>query len=65
VGIGGMAGAVGNMATAAGIGYVLHLTGNNYAPLLAICAFAYLFALLVIHLLAPTLEPANVEAPGV
>ncbi len=63
VGIGGMAGAVGNMATAAGIGYVLHLTGNNYAPLLAVCAFAYLFALLVIHLLAPTLEPANVEAP--
>ncbi|MEZ0264768.1 MAG: MFS transporter, partial [Phycisphaerae bacterium] len=34
VGIGGMAGAVGNMVTAAGIGYVLHATGNNYTPLL-------------------------------
>jgi ACS family hexuronate transporter-like MFS transporter len=62
VGIGGTAGSVGNMISSAGIGYVLHLTGNNYAPLLSFCAFAYLFALLVIHLLAPRLEPADVEA---
>jgi ACS family hexuronate transporter-like MFS transporter len=61
VGIGGTAGSVGNMITSAGIGYVLHLTANNYAPLLAVCAFAYLFALLVIHVLAPRLEPADVE----
>ena len=64
VGIGGMAGAVGNMATSAGIGYVLQLTGNNYAPLLAVAAFAYLIALAVIHGLAPRLEPANVESPA-
>ena len=42
VGIGGMAGAVGNMVAAAGIGYLLQLTGNNYNPLLTICSFAYL-----------------------
>jgi ACS family hexuronate transporter-like MFS transporter len=62
VGIGGMGGAVGNMAASAGIGYVLHLTGSNYSPLLMICGFAYLAALGVIHWLAPRLEPANVEA---
>lgn len=62
VGIGGMGGAVGNMAAAAGIGYVLQLTGSNYSPLLTTCAFAYLAALGVIHWLAPRLEPANVEA---
>jgi ACS family hexuronate transporter-like MFS transporter len=62
VGIGGMAGSVGNMAAAAGIGYVLQLTGRNYGPLLAVCGFAYLLALLVIHLLTPGLAPAVVDA---
>jgi ACS family hexuronate transporter-like MFS transporter len=60
-GFGGMAGAVGGMIAAAGIGHVLEWTGKNYEPLLAVCAFAYLFALLVIHLLAPRLDPARVE----
>ena len=61
-GIGGMAGAVGNMIASAGIGYILYFTGKNYAPLLTICAFAYLAALLVIHVLAPRLESAKLEA---
>jgi ACS family hexuronate transporter-like MFS transporter len=64
VGIGGMAGAVGNMAAAAAIGYVVDLTGKNYNPLLTICSVAYLCALLIIHWLAPRLEPANVERPA-
>lgn len=65
VGIGGTAGSIGNMITSAGIGYVLYFTGNNYAPLLALTAFAYLFALLVIHVLSPGLQPADVEVPPI
>jgi ACS family hexuronate transporter-like MFS transporter len=60
-GFGGMAGAVGGMVAAAGIGHVLDWTGKNYDPLLFACGFAYLFALVVIHLLAPRLAPARVE----
>jgi ACS family hexuronate transporter-like MFS transporter len=59
VGIGGMAGAVGNMIASAAIGYVLQFTGNNYSPLLMICSFAYVAALGVIHLLVPRLESAK------
>ena len=65
VGIGGMAGAVGNMVASAGIGYLLYFTGNNYNPLLTICSFAYVAALGVIHWLIPRLEPAKVEATAV
>ena len=61
VGIGGMTGAVGNMAAAAGIGYVLQFTGNNYNSLLTVCSFAYVAALGVIHWLVPRLEPAKIE----
>ena len=61
VGIGGMAGAVGNMIASAAIGYALELTSNNYGPILAISAFAYLAALLVIHLLSPRLQPAAID----
>jgi hypothetical protein len=46
---------------AAAIGNVLEWTGSNYDPLLFACGFAYLFALLVIHLLAPRLDPTRVE----
>lgn len=60
-GIGGMAGAVGNMIASAGIGVILQFTGSNYSPLLTVCSFAYLCALGIIHWLAPRLEPANVE----
>jgi len=60
VGIGGMAGAVGNMFASAAIGYLLYFTNNNYGPLLTICAFAYLAALGVIHWLVPRLEPAKI-----
>ncbi len=62
VGIGGMAGSVGGMIGAAGIGHLLEITGKNYSPLLTVCSFAYLSALVVIHLLSPRLAPAEVEA---
>jgi len=60
VGIGGMAGAIGGMFIAKLVAYILATTGS-YVPIFAIAASAYLIALLVIHLLAPRLEPANLE----
>jgi ACS family hexuronate transporter-like MFS transporter len=60
VGIGGMAGAIGGMFIAKLVAYILDSTGS-YVPIFAIAASAYLVALLVIHLLAPNLEPANIE----
>lgn len=61
VGIGGMAGAIGGMFIAKLVGYILDSTGS-YVPIFAIAASAYLIALLVIHLLAPKLEPAKIQS---
>lgn len=61
VGFGGMAGAVGGMLIAKVVGYVLEWTGS-YLPIFIVAASAYLVALLVIQLLAPKLEPANLDA---
>lgn len=63
VGIGGMAGAIGGMLIATTVGLILQYTGS-YFPIFIITGSAYLVALLVIHLLAPRLAPANVEAPA-
>jgi MFS transporter, ACS family, hexuronate transporter len=52
IGIGGTLGAVGGMLMAKYAGYVLERIGS-YTPILAVAASAYLFALLVIQLLAP------------
>ncbi|MBC7932959.1 MAG: MFS transporter [Rubrivivax sp.] len=60
VGIGGMAGAVGGMLIARLVGEILERTGS-YVPIFIIAGSAYLVALLIIHLLAPRLEPANIE----
>jgi ACS family hexuronate transporter-like MFS transporter len=60
VGIGGMAGAIGGMFIAKLVGYILDSTGS-YVPIFAIAASAYLIALLIIHLLAPRLEPAKLS----
>jgi ACS family hexuronate transporter-like MFS transporter len=61
VGFGGMAGAVGGMLIAKVVGYILQWTGS-YLPIFAIAGSAYLVALLSIHVLAPKLEPANLDA---
>lgn len=58
VGLGGMAGALGGMAAAL-IGQVVRDTNSNSVPVLLVCGFAYLLALGVIHLLAPTLRGPN------
>lgn len=61
VGFGGMAGAVGGMLIAKAVGYILQWTGS-YFPIFVIAGSAYLVALLVIQLLAPKLEPVNLDA---
>jgi ACS family hexuronate transporter-like MFS transporter len=59
VGIGGMAGAIGGMFIAMIVGEILQRTGS-YFLIFIIAGSAYLVALLLIHLLAPRLEPAKV-----
>jgi ACS family hexuronate transporter-like MFS transporter len=56
-GIGGMAGSIGGMIMARGVGVVLQRTSSYRIPLF-MAGFAYLIAFLIIHLLAPRLEPA-------
>ncbi len=59
VGIGGFGGAVGGMLIAAFTGWILQVTGS-YVPMFIIAGSVYLTALLLIHLLAPRMEPAKV-----
>lgn len=59
VGFGGMWGAIGGMGIAKVTGYILQTTGS-YFPVFVMAGGMYLFALLVIHLLVPRLEPAKV-----
>jgi ACS family hexuronate transporter-like MFS transporter len=58
VGVGGFAGAVGGMLIATATGYLLQWT-RSYVPIFFVAASAYLFALMVIHLLVPKLQPAK------
>lgn len=58
VGIGGMAGAIGGMIVATAAGYVLTVSGS-YMALFILASVSYLFALLVIQLLAPKLKPVH------
>jgi MFS transporter, ACS family, hexuronate transporter len=61
VGFGGMFGAIGGMVISKVVGYILEWTGS-YVPIFIIAGSAYLFALLVIHLLVPEIKPAAMEA---
>jgi len=60
VGIGGFGGAVAGMLIATFTGFLLQFTGS-YVPLFLMASSAYLLALLVIHLLVPKLQPADVR----
>jgi MFS transporter, ACS family, hexuronate transporter len=60
VGMGGMAGAIGGMAVAKTVAYVLQWTGSYRIPFLMAGA-AYLVAVAVIHLLSPRLRPIKVR----
>jgi ACS family hexuronate transporter-like MFS transporter len=58
-GIGGMAGAIGGWLMAWVIGHVLQWTGSYMIPF-AMAGSGYLLAIVVIHVLAPRLEPARI-----
>jgi len=58
-GIGGMAGAIGGWLMAWVVGHVLQWTGSYMIPF-AMAGSGYLLALVVIHALAPRLEPARI-----
>jgi len=60
VGIGGAAGAIGGMLIAKFVGYVLDAF-HSYAPVFAVAAGAYLFALLALHLISPRLAPTDLR----
>ena len=59
IGIGGFGGAIGGMVIATFTGFVLQFT-HSYVPMFIIAGTTYLIALLIIHLLAPRLEPAQI-----
>jgi ACS family hexuronate transporter-like MFS transporter len=61
VGIGGFGGAVGGMSIAWVTGRILEFT-HSYTSIFFIAGSAYLFALLIVHLLAPRLEPAHIDS---
>ena len=42
------------------VGHVLQATGKNYLIPFLMAGFAYLLALLVIHLILPKLEPMRI-----
>jgi ACS family hexuronate transporter-like MFS transporter len=60
VGIGGFAGAMGGVFMNLGAGWLRQNTGS-YEIMFAIAAVVYLFALLIMHLLVPKLEPAKLD----
>src|SRR5712671_5270753 len=59
VGIGAFAGAMGGVAFQRVTGRVLQANGSDYAPIFVVCGLAYVTAWVIIHLLAPRLEPAR------
>lgn len=58
VGLGGMAGAIGGLLLAAAAGFILQFTGS-YLSLFILAGIVYLPALLIFHLLVPTMEEAK------
>lgn len=60
IGIAGMAGAAGGMLIAQAVGYILQWT-DSYFLIFAIAGCLYLAALLIVQVLAPRLEPAELE----
>lgn len=62
VGFGSMAGAVGAMFAAKAVGYILQWTGS-YMLVFSIAGSAYLFAFLLVQLLAPQIKPVAIANP--
>jgi len=64
VGIGAFAGAMGGVLFQRVTGRILEHNGNDYTPIFVVCGLAYVTAWVIIHALAPRLEPAAVEEPA-
>jgi ACS family hexuronate transporter-like MFS transporter len=62
-GLGGMAGSVGGMLFAASAGWIIELTGS-YLPLFIMAGSAYILALVIMHLIVPRMQPAQID-PGI
>jgi ACS family hexuronate transporter-like MFS transporter len=60
-GIGGFGGGLGGLAIATITGRVLQFTGS-YVPMFVIAGSVYLIALLIVQILVPRLEPADLRA---
>ncbi len=60
VGLGGFFGAFGGMLISYLVGFLLETTGS-YVPVFMLAGSAYLAALLIVHLLAPRLAPAQLN----
>jgi ACS family hexuronate transporter-like MFS transporter len=61
VGIGGAAGGIGGFIMANYVGTVLNKNSSNYLPIFIVAGSIYLVALLIIHAMAPRLEPAQLD----
>ena len=57
-GLGAFAVAMGGVIFHRVTGRVLQANGSDYAPIFVVCGLAYVTAWVIIHLLAPRLEPA-------
>jgi MFS transporter, ACS family, hexuronate transporter len=62
VGIGAFAGAMGGVVFQRVTGRVLQANGSDYAPIFVVCGLAYVTAWMIIHLLAPRLEPTRLAS---
>jgi ACS family hexuronate transporter-like MFS transporter len=60
VGIGAFTGAMGGVVFQRAVGRILDANGQNYTPIFVVCGSAYVVAWIIIHLLAPRLEPVAV-----
>ena len=61
VGIGGAAGGIGGFFIANIVGFVLNKNPGNYLPIFIIAGSMYCAALLIIQVIVPKLEPAEIE----
>jgi ACS family hexuronate transporter-like MFS transporter len=60
VGLGGMAGSFGGMLIAAAVGFILQITGS-YLSIFILAGVVYLPAMLIFHLLVPSMEEAKLS----
>ena len=60
IGIGGALAGVGSMLAAEVTGRILQSNPSGYVPMFVVAGTAYMAALLIIHLLVPNLEPADI-----